>query len=201
MAALKDARREKFAALVAEGMAAVKAYPAAGFKPHRSNPSTLLKDALVAARVVELKAERAILLAQAHAEANAEFAAKEKITQENLLERAARLLRITEGTEKLKVSLIEDGKVVEAEESHFDANQARQLIALLGGELFGMFAQRSKLDANVNSPPPAEPVANPLEAAKAYLAGWGSRHVASKPSATPTPEPVPAPTVAETGTA
>jgi hypothetical protein len=60
-----------------------------------------------------------------------------------------------------------------------------------------MFPQRSKVDANITTPPPAEPVkGDTREAALSYLAGWGSRHVAS-PKAEAAPDaPVPSPAVA-----
>jgi hypothetical protein len=175
----------------------------------RSNCYLPLQRPEVKAYIAELKAqeaarqaERLALQDEANAEAAREFVAKTKLDRQFILDRLRRIAEIADGTENLKVSLIEDGKAIEAEESHIDLSQARQTWALLGSELFGMFPQRSKVDANVTTPAPAEPVkGDTREAALSYLAGWGSRHVAAPKPETLPDAPVPAPTVAETGTA
>ena len=165
----------------------------------------MLKEPDVVAYLADLAAERKAkraeqeaLQAQANSEAAQAFVAKTKISRELILERMQRIAEIADGTLTLKVSAVgENGETVEAEKSCVDLSQARQTWMALGGELFGMFPQRSKVDANVTTPAPAEPVTgNTLEAAKSYLAGWGSRHAATKPPPIPQPDAVPTPTVA-----
>jgi hypothetical protein len=210
MTAPKDSKLKLYCEIVASGKSPKDAYPAAGFKAHRSNCYLPLKRPDVVAYIAELKAqeaarqaERVALQDEANAEAAREFVAKTKLDRQFILDRLRRIAEIADDTEKLKVSAVgENGETVDAEESRIDLSQARQTWALLGSELFGMFPQRSKVDANVTTPPPAEPVANPLEAAKARMAAWGSRHAASKPPVASIPDaPLPAPNVTETGTA
>lgn len=59
MAALKNAKHELFAQGVAKGLSATEAYEKAGYKPHQPSASRLLSNAMVEARVDELKAKAA----------------------------------------------------------------------------------------------------------------------------------------------
>lgn len=54
MPALKNQRQERFCQLVAQGTVPVKAFPLAGYRPHRSHPYRLGDTGRVKARLAEL---------------------------------------------------------------------------------------------------------------------------------------------------
>jgi hypothetical protein len=201
MTAPKNPKLKLFCELVASGKPPYAAYAAAGFKPHRSNCYLPLKRPECAAFIAELKAQRAALTEQAAAEASREFVAERKIDERFYLDKIERLARICDGTQPRKrIELDGEGKPVEVDVDEFDPNQARQCWIALASQTHGMFITQSKISGSVTTQPPAEPIANPREAAMARMAAWGSRHAASKPA--PTPDAIlPTPTVAETGTA
>jgi hypothetical protein len=117
MTAPKNPKLTLFCELVASGRAAYGAYADAGFKPHRSNCYPPFKRPEVVAYIAELKAqetarqaERVALQEQANEEAAREFVAKTKLDRQFILDRLRRIAEIADGTEKLKMSLFEDGK-------------------------------------------------------------------------------------------
>lgn len=79
MAALKNARHEKFAQSLAKGKSATDAYTEAGYKPHQPSASRLLSNAMVQSRLAELQgkaAERAIVTVASITERLLDIAAK-----------------------------------------------------------------------------------------------------------------------------
>jgi hypothetical protein len=77
MAELKNARHEQFAKMVALGMDAYQAHGKAGFRADRSNSSKLAREPDIAARIAELRAERAERDQMARGEVDANSGAAE----------------------------------------------------------------------------------------------------------------------------
>ena len=61
MPPLRLARQERFAQGVASGLSATEAYQQAGYKPSRTNASTLLQKQDISERVAEILAERSAI--------------------------------------------------------------------------------------------------------------------------------------------
>lgn len=82
---LKNAKHELFAQGVAKGLSATEAYEKAGYRPHQPSASRLLSNAMVQARVAELKekaAEKAVITTAAITERLLSIAAKAETSTE-----------------------------------------------------------------------------------------------------------------------
>ena len=98
MPPLRLARQERFAQGVASGLSATEAYQQAGYKPSRTNASTLLQKQDVSERVAEILAERSAI----HSAGVAQAIQAKQVTVESILDDLARALAGAEGDKDWK---------------------------------------------------------------------------------------------------
>lgn len=127
MPALPDPKRETFAQLCARGIPTVEAYVRAGYKRNTGNATSLKKTPIVAARIEELKDE---------------------ISSSSQIELKA-YMRDSGITPAYIVRLLLETALEAQKAGKFDT--AARCFKDLGGELFGMFVQRSHIAVEKNS--------------------------------------------------
>jgi phage terminase small subunit len=133
---LSNPRHERFAQGLAAGKSAEEAYSEAGFKPSRSNASTLRQNQNVLERVSELLVEREAIHAQATAQAIKATGLTKEWVIETLMENVARSMQ----AKPAKVD--DDGNAVG--EYQYQGSVTNRALELLGKEL-GMFVERSEV--------------------------------------------------------
>jgi phage terminase small subunit len=140
MPALQNPKHERFAQELAKGLAADKAYEAAGFKPNRGNAATLKQKQNISNRVTELLAERETIHAQATAEAIKSAALTKEWVIETLMENVARAMQ---------AASVKNDNGESIGEYQYQGSVANKALELLGKEL-GMFVDRAVTE-NVNT--------------------------------------------------
>jgi phage terminase small subunit len=151
MPALENPKHERFAQELAKGIAADKAYEAAGFKPNRGNAATLKQKESISNRVTELLSEREAIHAQATADAIKSTALTKEWVIETLKENVARAMQATE---------VKRADGTGTGEYQYQGSVANRALELLGKEL-GMFVDRAVTEnVNTNYVVSGEPVDN-----------------------------------------
>jgi phage terminase small subunit len=163
MPALENPKHERFAQELAKGLAADKAYEAAGFKPNRGNAATLKQKESISKRVAELLAEREAIHAQATAEAIKAAALTKEWVIETLMENVQRAMQAIE----VKRS---DG--TGTGEYQYQGSVANKALELLGKEL-GMFVDRA-ITENVNTNYVVS--GDPVESIEQWEAEYAPKH-------------------------
>lgn len=140
MGTLPNARHERFALFIVEGVSGTKAYMQCGYetKPRAASvaASKLAKNPNVIARIAELQAEKANIHGQSVADAISSAALTKQWIIENLMENVRRALQA-------KAVLDDDGEPTG--EYAYNGMVANRALELLGKEL-GMFIDRKEID-------------------------------------------------------
>lgn len=151
MPALDNPKHERFAQELAKGIAADKAYEAAGFKPNRGNAATLKQKQSISGRVSELLSEREAIHAQATADAIKSTALTKEWVIETLKENVARAMQAAE---------VKRADGTGTGEYQYQGSVANRALELLGKEL-GMFVDRAVTEnVNTNYVVSGEPIDN-----------------------------------------
>lgn len=128
MAALDNARHERFAQELAKGKSQTEAYVAAGYKDNRSAASRLAEDVNVCERVAELQERGAI---------------KAEVTIASL---TARLFRLADVAEKTGIVRDEMGEPTASNSKHLGVSRAA-LVDI--AKLNGLVVDKAQVDASV----------------------------------------------------
>lgn len=140
MGTLPNARHERFALFIVEGISRTKAYQQAGYdtnsKAASISASRLAKTPKIVGRIAELQAGKAAIHTQGVADAIEATSLSRQWIIENLMENVRRALQA-------KAVLDEDGQPLG--EYSYNGMVANRALELLGKEL-GMFIDRKEID-------------------------------------------------------
>jgi phage terminase small subunit len=140
MAALQNARHERFAQELASGKTLEQAHRMAGYKASRSGASQLKQNINISARINEILIERESLHGQATADAIKATALTKEWVIEMLTQNVAKAMQATPVTD-------DEGNPIG--EFQYQGSVANRALELLGKEL-GMFVERTQ-NENVNT--------------------------------------------------